>query len=503
MDAYPATVLLVEDNPADARLIRELLREAEPGRWTVEVVDRVATAIARLAVGGIDVVLLDLSLPDVQGFATFTTAHAAAPGVPIVVLTGLSDEALAIRAVHEGAQDYLVKADASPQVLTRAMRYAIERARAEAERIELLRRERAARAEAEAERARLQAILQSAAHAIIFVERETGYVTPNEAASRLLGMEIRSHRGAGQYLGRIFWPGGEPLTADQLLASRAMAGEAIDNVELLVRRPDGRQIPVLGGASPVRGPGGETTGAVVIFQDITRLKELERQREEWTSVVAHDLRQPVGAISVYAAALSILAKQGVSLADALPRIEHIAAAAEQIDRMIGDLLDVSRLGADRLKLELTSIDPALLIRQAVQRFNEGIGEHRLDLSVAGDVPRVRADAARLEQVLSNLLTNAVKYGTPATPIHVSVAARGDNVCCSVSNAGQGIPASDRERVFSRFYRSEAARAGSTPGLGLGLYVSHEIVRALGGRMWVDSTPGETTTFSFTLPVFKE
>src|SRR5215212_840163 len=189
MTLQPATVLLVEDNPGDARLIREALREAGAGRWLVEVADRLATAVARLETGGIDIVLLDLSLPDMHGFATFTSAHAAAPDVPIVVLTGLSDEELAIRAVQHGAQDYLVKADATPQILTRAMHYAIERARAEAERAELLRREQAAHAEAEAERARLQAILQSAAHTIIFVDRQTMHVTGNQAASRLLGVE--------------------------------------------------------------------------------------------------------------------------------------------------------------------------------------------------------------------------------------------------------------------------------------------------------------------------
>jgi len=124
-------VLLVEDNSGDARLIREYIREAEtdPASFTVECSGRLAAAISRLAEGGIDLVLLDLTLPDSQGLGTFQMLHAAAPGVPVIVLTGLNDESLALQAVHEGAQDYLMKGQGDGRLLVRAMRYALERAR--------------------------------------------------------------------------------------------------------------------------------------------------------------------------------------------------------------------------------------------------------------------------------------------------------------------------------------------------------------------------------------
>jgi signal transduction histidine kinase len=124
-------ILLIEDNPGDTRLIREMLTEARGGTFDMECADRLSTGLERLAAGGIDVVLLDLSLPDGQGLDTFVRAHAQASGVPIVVLTGLDDEALAVQAVQKGAQDYLVKGHADGYSLTRAIRYAIERQRAE------------------------------------------------------------------------------------------------------------------------------------------------------------------------------------------------------------------------------------------------------------------------------------------------------------------------------------------------------------------------------------
>ena len=124
-------VLLVEDNPADARLVRERLSETDGVRFQVECADRLATGGTRLEQGGVDVVLLDLGLPDSQGLATFQQIHARRPGVPVVVLSGAADEELAVAAVEAGAQDYLVKDAAGSQLLTRALRYAIERKRAE------------------------------------------------------------------------------------------------------------------------------------------------------------------------------------------------------------------------------------------------------------------------------------------------------------------------------------------------------------------------------------
>jgi hypothetical protein len=123
-------VLLVEDNPGDARLFQELVRDTGAGRLKLEHVNRLSTALDRLSNGNFDVVLLDLSLPDEQGLATLTRTHAHAPNVPIVVLTGLDDEAVAIKAMRAGAQDYLVKGRVDGDLLVRSLRYATERARA-------------------------------------------------------------------------------------------------------------------------------------------------------------------------------------------------------------------------------------------------------------------------------------------------------------------------------------------------------------------------------------
>ena len=143
-------ILLVEDNPGDVRLLRETLRDAGTLRYELEHAWRLSEALERLSAGGVDVLLLDLSLPDAQGMQTVARALEAAPDVPIIVLTGLEDDLLAVQAVQAGAQDYLPKGRLDPTLLARSIRYAMERKRLEHERAELLRSEKAARERAEA-----------------------------------------------------------------------------------------------------------------------------------------------------------------------------------------------------------------------------------------------------------------------------------------------------------------------------------------------------------------
>jgi signal transduction histidine kinase len=162
----PLRILLVEDSPGDARLIRETLRDADSLDFELQHADRLATALPLLAAHAADVVLLDLSLDDAHGLETVTRALAAAPGVPIVVLTGLDDETAAIQAVQAGAQDYLVKGQVEPGMLVRALRYAIERKRLEAERARLLEAEHEARTAAEAAVRARDEVLRIVAHDI-------------------------------------------------------------------------------------------------------------------------------------------------------------------------------------------------------------------------------------------------------------------------------------------------------------------------------------------------
>jgi signal transduction histidine kinase len=277
------------------------------------------------------------------------------------------------------------------------------------------------------------------------------------------------------------------------MVTRALQGETISGEERCVRR-DGEDVPVLGGAAPLRDERGRISGAVVVFKDISALKQLQRLRDEWTAIIAHDLRQPVCAIVMQAAALS------KSVADPAQkaRVDHIRSAADRLTRMIADLLDASQIEACRLTLRPEAVDVPALCREAVARMVGELGD-RARVDARGEVPLVQADPLRLEEIVANLLSNAAKYSFPGTAIAVAIEARGGEVVVSVMNQGEGISQEELPALFERFRRTEGARTSETRGIGLGLYIAKGLVEAHGGRNWAESVPGRSTTFCFTLP----
>lgn len=375
-----------------------------------------------------------------------------------------------------------------------------ERKRAERDRLDLLSRERSARAEAETERARLETILESAPSGVVFCDAETGHVTANPRAFEFLGWAASPELRLGQLVGHVCHPDGRVLPLDELLLSRALRGHATSDQELLLVRAGETRTPVLASAAPVRNARGGVIGAVALYQDISRVKEMEQMREEWTSIIAHDMRQPLAIVMGYAATLRGMIGQRASSEFEIRAVEHIISASGNLNRIIGDLLDASRLETRRLKLEKERIDLPALVRDFVDRAAAITGGHSVRVEVQDPIPPIDADPARVEQVLGNLLSNAGKYGYPNTETLVRLWPIEGEVEVSVANEGEGIPIEERARLFTRFHRTRSAERGPVKGLGLGLYISKGLVEAHGGRIWVDSVPKKTTAFHFTLPV---
>ncbi len=177
-------------------------------------------------------------------------------------------------------------------------------------------------------------------------------------------------------------------------------------------------------------------------------------------------------------------------------MDRIRRASDRLERMIGDLLDVSRIEARRLTVEAARIDLISLVAEVIELV-PGL-EGRCRTAFATDALQVWADAERLVQVLSNLLSNALKYGDPDTPVEVAAERAGTMIRISVTNEGPGIAPDEVPRLFARFARTRSAQSGPAVGLGLGLYICRGIVEAHGGELWAESVPGERTHFRFTL-----
>lgn len=364
-------ILLIEDNPGDADLIRLRLVEAHAD-VAVSCVTRLATGLASMIVAQPAMLLLDLNLPDSHGAETYRKVLEQAPGVPIVVLSGLDDEELAASAIHQGVQDYLVKGNFDSKQLARAMRYAIER----------------------------QALLTSL--------------------------------------------------------------------------------------------------------DMSRRQQLQF-KDEFLSHVSHELRTPLTCIHQFVS-LMLDGLAGKLMPEQRDHLETVFRSVNQLRAMITDLLEATRAESGKITIEPHCIVIGDTIRQAVAMLQgtaqaKGIGlEAGLDIRI----PFIYADPNRVLQVLTNLIDNAIKF-TPADGSVMVKACLAENdpnsVHVSVADTGRGVSPESKTLIFERLYQDPNSIDDSRKGLGLGLYISRELVRLQGGEMWVESKLSHGSTFVFTLPLF--
>jgi signal transduction histidine kinase len=282
----------------------------------------------------------------------------------------------------------------------------------------------------------------------------------------------------------------------------SLADGSPHELDLEIHRPDGTSGWVTARGEPVRDASGNIVAINGTFTDITKVKELQRLRDEWTSVIAHDLRQPIGTIMMASAMLPELVGENMT-DEARAFLDRIHAASGSLKRMVDDLLDMSLLESNRLKLERTWVSPIQLVDEAIAKLGNLAGIERVHVEADRGVRSVFADPMRLEQVLFNLISNAIKYGDADADVIVRVTRNGSDAEISVTNRGRGIPPDELPRLFDRFVRSKATRGSGVAGLGLGLYIARGIVQSHNGRLWVESTPGEETTFHVVLPMSAE
>jgi two-component system phosphate regulon sensor histidine kinase PhoR len=243
-------------------------------------------------------------------------------------------------------------------------------------------------------------------------------------------------------------------------------------------------------------------GTIVVFHDLTRLKQLERTREEFVANVSHELRTPLSLIKGYVETLLDGAKDNPEVETKF--LQTIQRNSERLQFLIEDLLTISELESGRLKMNLQSVKLHSLVDRVLEDFKTQAGSRRVALT--NDVPELtaRADSDRLQQVLGNLIGNAIKYGRSDGHVGVSghlSAANSIELC--VHDDGPGIPAESLERVFERFYRVDKARSREQGGTGLGLSIVKHIVQSHGGKVWAKSELGKGAAFYFTLPAKQE
>jgi PAS domain S-box-containing protein len=295
---------------------------------------------------------------------------------------------------------------------------------------------------------------------------------------------------------KLFTP--ESMKALRESLERVERDRAPYELDLEAILPNGSTRWVSARAEPMIDANGRLVAVRGTSQDITQLKQLQRMKEEWMSIIAHDLRQPIGVIKMSAQMLPDFHRGTISAEEGVLG-ERIQLAAKGLARMVDDLLDMSRIEAHRLSLERSWVEPLAMVRQTVAGLAHITASSPVRITDDGIPSQVHVDLVRFEQILGNLLSNAIKHGEKGKEIRVHVARHDGEAEISVSNHGKGIAPADVPRLFSRFGRASSSEGAAVPGLGLGLYIAKGLVEAHGGRIWVDSVPGGITTFHFTLP----
>ena len=252
-------------------------------------------------------------------------------------------------------------------------------------------------------------------------------------------------------------------------------------------------------AAAVFNSDGKKQGTIVVFHDLTRLKQLERTREEFVANVSHELRTPLSLIKGYVETLLDGAKDNPEVATKF--LQTIQRNSERLQFLIEDLLTISELESGRITMNLQSVRLRSLVDRVLEDFKTQAETRRVELK--NDVPDLTAlaDSDRLQQVLGNLIGNAIKYGRPDG--HVGVSGNllnGTSIELCVQDDGPGIPSESLERVFERFYRVDKARSREQGGTGLGLSIVKHIVQSHGGKVWAKSELGKGAAFYFTLPL---
>jgi len=374
MDSNTLKVLLIEDNPGDRRLIREMLTGSSISPFVLEESESLSDGLERLSSGFFGAVLLDLSLGETQGIATFRAVHDRARGIPVVVLTGLNDEELAAESLKAGAQDYLVKGQVNRSLLARSLRYAVERGHIEEQ------------------------------------------------------LRQRAHE----------------------------------------------------------------------------LAESGRRKDEFLAILSHELRNPLSPLIM---AVELLRKPVLGDEERQWAQEMIERQVRTVSRLVDDLLDISRISRGKVILRKEPMDLSAAIRMAIQvtlpLFEEH--HHQLHISLPPEPLHISGDAIRFEQIMVNLLNNAIKYTQPNGQIWVSAIADKQNAVISVRDTGIGIPPDMLDRIFELFTRVDSStNRPSQWGMGVGLALVRGFVELHGGTIEAKSLgPDAGSEFIVRLPLLDD
>lgn len=350
------------------------------------------------------------------------------------------------------------------------------------------------RMQAEEEHHKLAAIVSASDDAIYGRDPEGIITSWNQGAEKLYGYSAKEAMGTNV---KIIFPKDKQEEYQAILEVIKM-GERIDHLETVRKRQDGREIDVSVSISPIFDSSGKLMGSSVIDRDITTEKELERRKDVFISMASHELKTPLTTLKVLTHILQKKINPQISQESA----HYLGKIDDQLNKLINlveDLLDLSKIQTGKLQLSKQIFDLNTLIHETVEDITNAYDSHQIVIEGSCGTS-LKGDKDRLNQVLTNLLINAIKYSPKNSQVKVKILPDTNKVTVAVEDFGIGISKTHQLRIFDRFYRAAGHSEKTYPGLGIGLCISAEIIRRHGGKLWVQSLKRKGSTFSFSLPL---
>lgn len=475
----PLRVLIVEGSEDDAALLLRDLRRGgyAPAARRVETADTMKKALQEEK-WDLVISIFDHALPNFSAPAALAVLKETELDLPFIIVSGNIGEETAVAAMQAGAHDYVTKNSPARLLST------IERELKEAARHRELRR---------AEKA--WATINSSRDGIAMADPNHILLYANRAFSEIFGIEnINEYIGGPvekiQEAMSLKFARPEPYR-EFMIRQWETDSERILELDHL----DGRIFLLYTG--PVKDERGDLIGRWINLRDITREKAVDQMKSESVSLASHDLRTPL---------TSLIGFTELMLSRELPEekrrifTETIHREAHRLAEVIDRFLDLQKIESGRIAYRKDPVDLPAVISRVKEVFSGDRSKHTFRTDLPPGLPPVRGDPERLQQVLSNLVANALKFSPEGGEILVSASRTDGEVVISVQDQGLGIPAEARDRLFTKFSRIDSPDRREIRGTGLGLAICRQIIEAHGGRIWVESEARRGSTFSFSLPL---
>jgi PAS domain S-box-containing protein len=352
------------------------------------------------------------------------------------------------------------------------------------------------------EKHRLQAIIHQLPVGVIITDRTGLIVETNNELEKILGKKVKRGLVAGKdVILTAFTKGKQVDTSHSPIAQTLATEKDIVDQEFIIANGTKKKAHVMVNASAIRNSEGVVIAAASIIKDVTLQRETEERKDDFINMASHELKTPVTSMKLYIDMLGRLTKD-VSNEKLQHVVESLHDQTKRLQDLVNNLLDVSRVHTGKFTLEKEVVQ----IDEIVKTVCDEIQNETKRVTITLDKivkAQALADKLRMYQVLVNLLTNAIKYSPDQSSVHVSVTIQKEYIYVSVKDSGMGIEKDQQKKIFERLYQVTDAKEKTFPGLGMGLYISREIIKRHKGNIWVESVKGKGSTFFFSLPLYRK